>query len=116
MITIKADKKSQLDQEKLHYYSKEYLSSTDWYVTRKHETGKEIPQDVVVKRQEARDALSQPLIAIDNVVEIKIKKTPLKLVPLKKEVIEEAPIVETVSEEVPVTSKKVKTKKATTTI
>lgn len=35
-----------------------YLSKTDWYVTRKSETGKAIPEDVLVKRQAARDAIN----------------------------------------------------------
>lgn len=35
-----------------------YLTNTDWYVIRKFETGKEIPDDVVTKRNEARDVLS----------------------------------------------------------
>ncbi len=34
-----------------------YLNETDWYVTRKFETGKAIPQEVLIKRQEARAAI-----------------------------------------------------------
>ena len=34
-----------------------YLQSTDWYVVRKADTGKEIPSDVITKRQSARDAI-----------------------------------------------------------
>lgn len=34
--------------------AKEYLASTDWYVTRFTETGKEIPEEVKIKREEAR--------------------------------------------------------------
>jgi len=34
-----------------------YLSSTDWYVVRKFETGAAIPQDVLIKRAEARAAI-----------------------------------------------------------
>lgn len=37
----------------------EYLSHTDWYVTRKIETGKEIPTDVIAKRDEAREAIGK---------------------------------------------------------
>ena len=36
-----------------------YLNITDWYVIRYIETGKEIPVDVKVKRQNARDAISR---------------------------------------------------------
>ena len=35
-----------------------YLEQTDWYVTRKSETGKAIPEDVLVKRQAARNAIN----------------------------------------------------------
>ncbi len=35
-----------------------YLTETDWYVTRKYETGKAIPQEILAKRQEARDAIA----------------------------------------------------------
>ena len=38
-----------------------YLRETDWYVIRKIETGKEIPQDVLDARQEARDAIVNPI-------------------------------------------------------
>jgi transcriptional regulator with GAF, ATPase, and Fis domain len=36
-----------------------YLAETDWYVTRKAETGVEIPQEVLAKRQEAREFISE---------------------------------------------------------
>lgn len=42
----------ELDQRKQEALN--YLASTDWYVTRKIETGVEIPEDVSVKRAEAR--------------------------------------------------------------
>ena len=34
-----------------------YLKETDWYVTRKAETGKAIPDDVLAKREAARAAI-----------------------------------------------------------
>ena len=34
--------------------AREYLASTDWYVTRKAETGVEIPQDILDLRAQAR--------------------------------------------------------------
>lgn len=34
-----------------------YLASTDWYYARKLETGKDVPEDVVAKREAARAAL-----------------------------------------------------------
>lgn len=36
-----------------------YLDETDWYVARKAETGKEIPLEIVEKRQEARNTISE---------------------------------------------------------
>lgn len=35
-----------------------YLTKTDWYVTRKLETGAEIPADIAKARQTAREALN----------------------------------------------------------
>ena len=45
-----------LVQKKL--IAREYLNSTDWYVFRKTETGKDIPEDVTQKRAAAREVLS----------------------------------------------------------
>ena len=36
-----------------------YLAGTDWYATRRSETGKGIPEDIGGKRQEARDRISE---------------------------------------------------------
>ena len=44
-------------QSDINRDSKEYLASTDWYVTRKAETGVEIPANVITKRAAARDAI-----------------------------------------------------------
>ena len=38
---------------------KNYLLNTDWYITRKIETGKEIPEDILNKRKETRDEISK---------------------------------------------------------
>ena len=46
---IEAEKLAQANAE-----AKEYLQSTDWYVSRFTETGKEIPEEVKTKRDEAR--------------------------------------------------------------
>ena len=35
--------------------AQQYLNSTDWYYARKAETGEEVPTEIVVKRQEARE-------------------------------------------------------------
>lgn len=34
---------------------KEFLNKTDWYYARKMETGEEVPEEVVIKRVEARE-------------------------------------------------------------
>lgn len=39
--------------------SMDYLSNTDWYVTRKLETGKEIPEEIKEQREEAREKISE---------------------------------------------------------
>ena len=39
--------------------NKAYLKETDWYVTRKAETGKAIPEDVLAKREAARAAIAE---------------------------------------------------------
>lgn len=52
--TSEQDKKAEVNQKSL-----EYLASTDWMVTRKSETGKEIPKDVLEQRQAARDQIQK---------------------------------------------------------
>lgn len=34
--------------------AKKYLAETDWYVTRQAETGNTIPEDILIKRAQAR--------------------------------------------------------------
>lgn len=38
--------------------ARQYLADTDWYAARLTETGKAIPEDVLAKRQAAREILS----------------------------------------------------------
>lgn len=44
-------------QEEDNNLNRAYLYETDWYVTRKAETGKAIPDDVLAKREAARAAI-----------------------------------------------------------
>lgn len=44
-------------QEILNSDSLSYLAETDWYVIRNHETGADIPQDILTARAEARAAI-----------------------------------------------------------
>ena len=56
---VKPPKPSKTEIEKQEkrvkaHAAKRYLQETDWYVHRKAETGKEIPSDILAKRQQAR--------------------------------------------------------------
>jgi len=44
-------------QEETNGLNREYLADTDWYLLRKFETGVAVPQEVLIKRQEAREAI-----------------------------------------------------------
>lgn len=46
-----------VDAKKKISLSLEYLSNTDWYYSRKIETGEDVPAEVSTKRVEARDFL-----------------------------------------------------------
>lgn len=48
------------DQKRINVNNKSlsYLKGTDWYVIRQLDLGTAIPEDVKVKRQEAREAIS----------------------------------------------------------
>jgi len=54
-----------VDRIEIQHYdnaaNKAFLLETDWYVTRNQETGKAIPQEILIQRQEARDAIEQPI-------------------------------------------------------
>lgn len=55
----KAAEAARSEQERTNADARQYLDSTDWYVTRHRETGVEIPEDVRVARQAARDRVIQ---------------------------------------------------------
>ena len=57
MIKINQAKKAKLDQEKINKEAKDYLASTDWYISRKQETGRDIPADILEKREIARSVI-----------------------------------------------------------
>ena len=44
-------------QAKVNFKALEYLASTDWYVVRLIETGKPIPEDILLAREAARAAI-----------------------------------------------------------
>lgn len=46
-------------QNKTNQEAKTYLDSTDWYVTRLTETGKDIPQDILDDREKARQNIKE---------------------------------------------------------
>ena len=51
------------EEERKHYeelyQAQLYLAQTDWYVIRQSETGKPVPEDVSIKRNECRELLSK---------------------------------------------------------
>lgn len=46
---------AQLEQEKANAEALKYLAETDWLMFRELETGKPMPEEIKIKRQEARD-------------------------------------------------------------
>jgi hypothetical protein len=48
-------------QNQINIQNKEYLSSTDWYVIRKSETGVEIPMEISMAREIARSAIIETM-------------------------------------------------------
>jgi hypothetical protein len=60
--TIKTAKQVKEEKEKQeliqsNHENQKILSETDWYVIRKQETGVDIPEDILEKRQLARDSI-----------------------------------------------------------
>jgi hypothetical protein len=45
-------------QKQLNAEARTYLLSTDWYITRKGETGVAVPTEVLLDRQAARDSVT----------------------------------------------------------
>lgn len=52
-----AEIEAQAVSEKERAEARQFLTSTDWYVTRMQETGKPIPQDILDQRAAAREKL-----------------------------------------------------------
>ena len=48
------DEVALMQRNRLRKNAKKYLADTDWYVTRKAETGTAIPEDILTKRAQAR--------------------------------------------------------------
>jgi len=54
-----AAEEAQQEQERINADARRYLAETDWYVIRLQETGVEVPADVLVNRQAARDRIKE---------------------------------------------------------
>lgn len=58
LIPVDSDESARLDAlfsvENAKEVAKQYLKDTDWYATRKAETGTAIPEDILTKRAQAR--------------------------------------------------------------
>ena len=52
--TFSADDLATMVKHQKANEGKQYLAKTDWYVARKTETGKAIPDDILTKREQAR--------------------------------------------------------------
>lgn len=53
------ERDAKMKQEEANREARAYLAMTDWYVTRKAETGKEIPEEILEKREAARAAVKE---------------------------------------------------------
>lgn len=51
----KADEQNRIKKVNAEY--RQYLADTDWYIVRLNETQKAVPEDILLKRQEARDSI-----------------------------------------------------------
>lgn len=54
LAPLSAEQIEQAEGIRLKLVAKQYLKDTDWYVTRKAETGKAVPEDILTKRAQAR--------------------------------------------------------------
>jgi hypothetical protein len=57
ILAVMLEDDVKIAQEELKFDALEYLAKTDWYVSRKAETGKIIPEDVLRMRANARAAI-----------------------------------------------------------
>jgi len=48
---------AEVELKKSQFEAKKYLADTDWYIIRKVDSGVDVPNDVVLKRQQAREIL-----------------------------------------------------------
>lgn len=63
-------------QNAINEECKQYLADTDFYVTRKQETGQEIPEDVSKKRQDCRDRVNNGVLAYASWSRIRSMERP----------------------------------------
>jgi len=63
-------------QEKINNEAKAYLSETDWMVTRKQETGIEIPEDIVKERAEARERIAKGELVFSKWQQLRASERP----------------------------------------
>jgi len=63
-------------QEVVNREAEAYLRETDWYVTRKQETGIDIPVDIVDRRAEARSRIDRGHLVFKRADELRRKELP----------------------------------------
>ena len=57
IVDIPIEELQAKEQEAINIQARKYLADTDWYVVRYSETNEPIPEEILVKRQEARESI-----------------------------------------------------------
>lgn len=63
-------------QEMINKKARDFLASTDWYVTREQEVGIKIPEEIIRQRAEARDSVCKGDIVYKNWQALREKERP----------------------------------------
>jgi len=66
------------DAQQRRSFALTYLRDTDWYVLRKAETGREIPEDVLQNRQKYREDIDKGNLVFKNYDQLRRKEYPTK--------------------------------------
>ena len=58
-VILTAEEIERANTSEANHVARQYLASTDWYITRQAETGVEVPSDILTKRAEARASVTE---------------------------------------------------------
>lgn len=67
-------------QEIINAESEKYLYDTDFYVTRKHDTGKEIPEEITANRNLARERVTRGRLVYRYAEELRANEMPTRAI------------------------------------